>query len=857
MRGGQSPVKQQFARQKNNEPRIHVNPHSGQPMHNRALWRKSLLSLAAGGLFASSAMAEEPPLRVAQAGDPPAQAEPAANPSFRGVEEVIVTAQKREESLQDVPIAVSAMGPEQLESLGITSLSKLVDTAMPGLTVLPFAGSPTALMFNIRGVSVTDPTAGLADPGVAIYSDGIVMSRAFGTGLELVDLERVEILRGPQGTLFGRNAEGGAVQYISKRPTGSFGGRIEAQAGNYGQQRLLAHLDLEKVGDFSIKLSGLTTRHKGYTENKDPGPLDTASENHDFLESQQSGGRIAVLWEPSDQFDASYAYDRSSAEYTGGYVYRTGGRTPSEPVFCRNPNFESLCADDDLEAANTYQGTQQPQEGFVDRSSVAQWVKPNTDEVDGHALILNWEASDNIQLKSLTGYRELSSALAGNQGPALAFVQFVPTSLFDGVGSDVPAGTVSAVAGSISTGELDQHQFSQELQLVGSRERFEYTAGLYYFNEEITDLRATDFALAYTYLGEPGVLTPIAVDPFPLSVAENGQNASLQVYDASAESYAAYAQGTYNPAILDDRLKLTLGLRYNNDEKDHTRVVFGGLPDNEKAPTFSESRVDPAVTIAYDLSESVNSYLRYATGYRAGGTSIRNRAALTVYKPEEIESWELGLKSELLDRTLRWNAAAYTMDISDYQASLQNVPGDASSTDIFSVDGISISGIENELTWAPIRALRTNLSYAYQYVDAPDEIPGPNDQIYGFRYPMTPKHAIGLGVDAYIPMGSMELVPHIDYASQSDYYSSAGTPPRTDNEASSLNTVNARLSLQNIAIGQQTLSVALWSRNLTNEDNYLFAYSAPTNDFTVADQPGGAAQVVNPRTYGVDLRYEF
>lgn len=236
---------------------------------------------------------------------------------------------------------------------------------------------------------------------------------------------------------------------------------------------------------------------------------------------------------------------------------------------------------------------------------------------------------------------------------------------------------------------------------------------------------------------------------------------------------------------------------------------------------------------------------------------IRNKAELTTYDPEEIQSWELGLKSDLFDRRLRWNVAAYQSEVTGYQASVQNLETDPSSNDIVNVDDITFTGIENELTWAPVRSVRVNLSYTWQDADAPSTIPSLTGGTIGFQAPNIPEAQASAAVDWTIPLAGVDLVPHVDYAYQSDFFESPGKPDFTKPEPSSVSMLNARLALQRIPLGNNSLSIAVWGKNLSGSDDYVFTFPAPTSDFTVAATPGGAAYTVPPRTYGLDLRYEF
>ncbi|MFP5306177.1 MAG: TonB-dependent receptor plug domain-containing protein, partial [Gammaproteobacteria bacterium] len=196
--------------------------------------------------------------------------EPTPPPAARGIEEVVVTAQKRAQSLQDVPIAINALGAEELERRGISGLSGLSAGEIPALRMEPFAGNPSVMEVAIRGLQNPNGTEITQENPVPLYIDDVYFGRQQALTLELGEIERIEVLRGPQGTLFGRNAEGGAVRVVTRAPSGELGLRANAEGGNHGFWKATAHLDLPSFAGFAVKLEGLATDRDGWVRNPDP-----------------------------------------------------------------------------------------------------------------------------------------------------------------------------------------------------------------------------------------------------------------------------------------------------------------------------------------------------------------------------------------------------------------------------------------------------------------------------------------------------------------------------------------------------------------------------------------------------------
>lgn len=778
-----------------------------------------------------------------------------------GLGEIVVTAQRKAESLQKVPLAVTALGAEQLETRKITSLTAFSTQVTPGLVVNSFAGGAPVPTFHMRGISSPDPTTGLTEQGVAVYIDGVPLGRAPGVGIELGDVERIEVLRGPQGTLFGRNAEGGAVQFVTKRPTGQLGGQFEAEYGNYDSKRFIGHLNLPAIGNLSFKLSGIYSSHDGYTKNVRPRSFDTVNPGdiNDFGAFEQRGFRVAAKWEPTSNFTALYAFDYADVDYTNDISLRLNGRQPSEIAFCGNPVFAAAyCADPATLVANVYQNTLAgvPANTRPKSSNLPIYMPFSKDRTRGHQLTLEWQAADRLQIKSISAYRTLGAEEYPNNGESIGFVQLAPSSLFAAAGA--ANGSLSnfvAFSGITNPGRVKQNQKSQELQAIYKGDQFSLTTGLFYYNEHVTDLRSTVKTLLYFYdPANPAKLQGIAVQPTTLSPSSNET-----VFDAEAESYAAYAQGTYTPSILDERLHLTAGLRYTHDRKTFDRLVFLGAPDGQTSTVFKAGRVDPAFIIAFDVNADINTYIKYAQAYRTGGANIRDLVGLTPYGSEENKSFELGIKSQLFDRHVRLNLAAFRSTVSDVQVSTQNLASNPGSTTGRNLPGdVKIWGIESELTVAPVTGLTLTANYSYLHVDAPSLFV---TDIGTFRYlpPNSPKHQLYLGVDYTTPLTSeVKLAFHGDY----NYQSHSTTAPLVPAGGSvvdpgrTLNNFNARMAFQNIPLsGDVTGEISLFMRNIFDKVGNEFTYGAATSDPTVP--PSGNVFLTPPRTYGVQFKVLF
>jgi len=261
------------------------------------------LSLAMAGLFLSAVASAQTDSRQVQ------------------LEEISVTAQRVERNMQTTPIAMNVMSAEDLKNRRVQSIIDLADGAIPSLRVAPFFSRSSALTVGIRGIVPFDANQPSRDAGVGIYTDGVYLGRSQGLGAALFDIERIEVLKGPQGTLFGRNSTGGAVSIITRKPTGEFGLRQTIGYRNFDGYSSETHLDFDRIGNFSIKLDGILTKRDGTVKN-------TLAGERDYNAYDRKGLHARVLWEPSDSFSADYSYD-ISLDYTTPFYLQVLALSPT------------------------------------------------------------------------------------------------------------------------------------------------------------------------------------------------------------------------------------------------------------------------------------------------------------------------------------------------------------------------------------------------------------------------------------------------------------------------------------------------------------------------------------------------
>jgi iron complex outermembrane recepter protein len=563
-----------------------------------------------------------------------------------GLEEVVVTAQKRSESLQDTPIAITAITGEALEKLGRDDLSAIA-VSTPSLAYSEAGGES---QIYLRGVGSNLFSVG-ADSSVAINLDGVYLGRANMGLTQFLDVERVEVLRGPQGTLYGRNATGGAINITSRMPTNEFEGYASLGFGSFERRELKAAISGPLGGGFSGRIAVRGFQDDGYTDDLDPVGGDKVDDND--LKAIRAIGR--------------YESDRFTATIIGDYSEFESGNTSIRPI-------------DNLGAARVAGAV--PTAFDDTRNNVPSFFNWQT---GGITATLEWEVTDSISVTSITAHRAWDSDFLFNT---------------DGTAVEVTR----------TTQVYDTKQLSQELRVNGDFDRLKWIAGLYYLDEE--------------KLGALGLVRANLAPP------TNG-GAFLITGINDGKAWAAFTQLDF---AVTDRLTLTAGIRYSDEEKDdfnqqinifqsatnpRDRVLlglFGGLIPVGFVPTATNTRNlsadwqawTPKLGVKFDISDDANIYASYTKGFKSGGFNSF-QPSNPPYNPEFIKSYEVGAKTEWFDNRLRFNAAAFYYDYTDLQVS-----GFLNSLTVTTnAAAATVQGIELETSWQPVDALRIDASLGF------------------------------------------------------------------------------------------------------------------------------------------------
>jgi len=875
---------------------------------SRAAFRLSAsIAALAFTQFAPAAYAAQP----AAAADAPADAGAAAED--HGLTEIVVTATKRETNLQRTPISISVMGAEMIAERKVQSLLDLADGGVPSLRVATFEARQSALTIGIRGIVPLDANQPAREQGVGIYIDGVYLGRQHGLNAALFDVERIEVLKGPQGTLFGRNTEGGALSIVSKAPTGEFGGRISGGVGNLGGHNASLHLDLPEFMNFSIKLDGVIQHQDAVTENPMPGQIGWGFFN-------RKGLRAALRWKPTSNITNDFSYDVAKDENSPFYSQLlnynpngclSGGSNTAPLAIpagsaCNTPGTAFIGTQGTIRSllpGVVVNGTTLQRRADI---GVPQAI--SVDRTHGFTNVFKWKISPEIEIRSITAWRGVDVEQYDNSGGAHR--------------PPVVNLTASCTAAApcafsrYSNADLYQRQFSQELQAVGSIGPVDYVAGLYYFNEHVTDDAATPSSMGAiatldgtsAVVGATYVTIPICtgVTPDFIGIAVRGCSID-RASEVFSKSYAAYGQLTWNAT---DKLHITVGARYTNDKKRGALKMSRGinyLTDPARAAVNgyvalnkSWNRFNPTATIAYDFSDSVHGYVKYASGYRAGGASSRT-SNYQAFDPEDVKSYEVGFKADFWDRRARFNIAGYIMERKNSQVDLSTIQptatGNFNNLVTFNAPGTTkIRGIEADLTLKPVDGLTLNASYAYTYFDVPPvpvtysafctgvatpstactaagQAINSTTVLQKFYIVFTPRNAAGGSIDYELPVGGADA--KVKFHLDANYAQATQSFDQFATKADSSFIVNGRLSLAGVGLGDggQKLTVGIWGRNLFNEQhvyrrdpsNSLSAVQvAPVtgvaNVVAIGNNGGILGDYGNfnvPRTFGIDATVSF
>ncbi|WP_373087270.1 TonB-dependent receptor [Zhongshania sp.] len=819
-----------------------------------------------------------------------------AKKSGFALEEVIVTAQKKAESLQDTPISLTAFGEERLEIDGISSLGD-IGSKVPSLTIEPFPINNATLRIFIRGVGISDVQV-TQDPPVGIYVDGVYIARSTGTALDVAELQRIEVLRGPQGTLYGRNTTGGAINLITKRPSvEEFELKQKFTAGNRNLFTAKTSANIPLGDTLAAKVAYLNTRMDGFIENTGPGG--------DFGDKQVEGYRIDLRWDISDSLTLDYAYDNSDYEYYN-YMYQSirpgvQNKGQAEPV-------------------REYAVTQSKHsENRFNDMATARPLETSATKIEGHSLIIT-KTLENAQLKYIGAYRELYDAAYADLGGGIGSENY-RTDSHAYCGPAVQAQTGEDCL-PLVVPQINQEQFSHEFQFSGSalNGSIDYITGAYYFEEEATE---NNSPLHHQFSSEisDGVIPIPALGAALGSVLLDSGDVHLvnmlsQRYDIKNTAIAAYGQFTWTPRMLDKRMHLTFGARYSQDERealknqtDKTYVEIRSLDmaiDMENLGTLAPILEQGGFLVPgdrafnnvqaqkdfddssfsfiaeFDVTDDINIYGKFVQAYKSGGFNTRDpqRGATgeapgtpgkgddtatpapdgNVYgfgfadgfDEEHVASIELGIKSELLDRRLRVNANVFTSEYTEMQLNFI-LSGTIADTKVTNAGEATMRGLEADITYLPTENLMLMFNYAYldaEVTKAKDEFG--NDLSDSFVFYSAPKNSYTVAADwtiANITWGTVAVNISYNFMDNRNGGSRAYNAPNTF--ISDYGLVNGRLSLSEIPMGTYgKFNIGIWGKNLADEEFEITAIdNLPHSDRTVIWG--------DPRSYGVDLIYEY
>jgi iron complex outermembrane receptor protein len=814
-----------------------------------------------------------------------------------GLDEIVVTAQKREQNLQDVPIAISAIGAEKLERMNIRDTRDLSGLA-PNVTIVQSTTSTSAAVISIRGITSPASESFGLDQANALYVDGVYIGRSGASGLDVMDLARVEVLRGPQGTLFGRNSTGGAIAFISRDPSDELQVAARGGIGNYGAWNARVSLDTgEILGGVKTTLTYSRSQRNGTVDNilqpddsKDPGARKTDS------------FRAAVKVNLGDTGSIRYIFDwsKTTGRPNAFQLTNVADGTP-RPLLVVNgqPGITQTqqAAVQQYLAGATFLDTgcaslAAPTRAYRDTICLDQ-DKDAIDEMQGHNLQLQNDFG-GFQVKMTAGYRKWDSTSLGSDLDGLGTFRgrlFSNATLFNGMPAallafipTIPAPAIPFISGSpvptttqglFDTNNVRNHQqFSQEVEISGDSDVLDWVVGGFYFWEKGSENNPQNSGFVLdtnsVFLGSFGPLGPSFVAANPARFRMVVTNGLLR-YTTSAESTAVYGQATYYVGGRDGKLSLTGGLRYTWDNKFMIRQQTGAtplaVPDQGRA---SFSRLTWNAMARYEFTDDVSAYLRAASGYRSGGfnapdTTQVGTNTLLPFQPETIVSYEAGVKAELFDRRLRLNVAGYHNKFKNLAA---NIPVVTSTPGVFGSRIVNVGKVDYTGFEAEARAVINDylsIDGTFGYVDVNyKEFKIPTSGAVGApivdiasiaREGYTSRYTGNIAANLRVPLGDdgMTFNARVGYTYESPKYSFSNTISTPFNEqlkSDPKKQIDAQISIDGIKVGGGEAQLLIWGKNLTNRHEF-----ARGIDFGALGYAGGF--FADPRTYGVTLGVKF
>ncbi|MHB9879318.1 TonB-dependent receptor [Pacificimonas sp. ICDLI1SI03] len=758
-------------------------------------------------------------------------AAPNADVNRGQIGEIVVTARRQSESLQSTPIAITALDSGAIAKLNITEVDKIADVA-PNLIISQQSSSLSAASINIRGIGQTDPSLGL-DTAVGIYLDGVYIARSAGSIFDLVDLERIEVLRGPQGTLFGRNTTGGAIQLVSREPEDEFGLSLRGGYGSRNDWFGHARVDTGRTdgSPFSASISYFHRERDGYFDNlltssdKDPGSL-----NADAV-------AVAIKADLND-VQLSYGFDFDNRVGAPGF-FQTVALSPAALEYYGNsPNLggaplQFVGADERLDS-----GLQAPGAPGDFRSRTRSM---------GHNFTAEWEVSPAITLKSITGYRDLllDNVLGLSGQGDLKGLVLDPVTGGVSVQSVTPYNGVNA--------PQKQDQFSEELQLLGNTGDFSYVLGAYYFEEQVSEdnqQKLTAIIDANAGTGNPPLYLGINLNP-------------RARYSQESKSKAVFGQVSWKPSALEEKLELTGGVRYTEDEKSVLLQNEANGVSSVIGPAEGTVKYDDISFLAsasYQVTPDALLYGKFSTGYKSGGFNPR-ADELNSFEPEKLKSYEVGAKLDLFDRHLRINAAAFLNQYDDLQVPQFAAGTGGASTLLVNAGEAEFKGVELEVTLVPVDGLTLSGAVGYtdptyqQFLFLDPTTNTVSDIADSARFPNVAKVNSNIAAEyIFPPMEFGEIQTRVSYSYRSKvffYPNDAVNPYQQQVSSPATNTVDARIALADIPLGVRLRGeIAAIGENLLNEDQVLYGIDFGALGF-------GGKFYSEPRRFAVQFKLNY
>lgn len=733
------------------------------------------------------------------------------------IEEVIVTAQKRSESLTDVPISIGVMSGEAIAKTGVRQIREIAEF-VPNLTVSNGNDSSTAL--RIRGVGTNTRNIGF-DTRVGVYVDGVYMGQSLAQNLDILDVERVEVVRGPQGTQFGRNTVAGAINMVTSKPVQEFEAELLGEFGNYDSYRVGAVVNTPLTDQLAARFSVIDHHRDGLVKNITTGT--------DHNERDGTSLRAQLAW-TGERVDVTWAADYLESErvsFFGEAVSDWSGSVPNTEA----PGRFDIANDVD---------------NYEER------------EIWGTSLNVDL-ALGEYSLTSITAYRDNSIDR----------------------GQDTDHSSLSLLRVEYPDA---YEQLTQEFQLFSPDSgRLQYVAGLYLYREEASSSRRAivgeDIGIVFQALAPPlAPAGPLFEDSFAGTFG-NVDTDSWAVYlngtYALTERWTLGFGARYTDEEREVDYDLVGSLVDIGGPTIPTAAVFGvavGPPVGDLTVLNFQDRqsyddFSPMLSLSYAIDDSTNVYLKYAEGFKSGGFNVDFVSSDLLadgidFDPETVESWELGIKGETADRRLRYSLIAFLMEFQDYQLNqFIQLSNNTSTITIQNAAEVTSEGLEAEVTWYPSNAFMVQAAIGYNNAEF-DSFPGggssrnPNGvgtDLAGNKLPQAPEWSSALALQYNLPLaGGGEMVTRVDWTYSDAFYTTednievaAPGSPITWGKVESYSLVNGRIGYES----GDTWSLYLWGRNILDED---YSYSWP-GDFlgTVANFPG------DPRTYGLEFRYRL